>query len=135
MGMRDSPQARPEGAGASLSSADHLRKVLEGMKEAMPRSHDSDMKTPTEQAFADAFEFISRLDPEVRVMPEIELVGDGEINFSWERDDGNLQIDLGFYGTGKYSCFARRDGCAPIHADDVPASVGLREDIRMLLHG
>lgn len=93
------------------------------------------MEIPSEQAFSDAYEFISRLDLDGCAIPEIELVGDGEINFSWERADGSLQIDLGFYGTGEYSCFARRDGRAPIHADGIPASAGLREDIRALLRG
>ena len=93
------------------------------------------MRVPSEQAFADAFEFISRLDLNGCAMPEVRLIGDGEINFSWEQADGNLQIDLGLYGTGTYSAFARRDGREPIYADDVPASAGLREDIRALLRG
>ena len=93
------------------------------------------MTAPSEQAFSDAHEFISCLDLNGCAMPEIELIGDGEINFSWELDDDNLQISLGFYGTGKYSCFARRDGRAPIYADDISASAGLREDIQALLRG
>lgn len=117
------------------SPAGRLRKAIEGMREALPRSHDSEMRVPSEQAFADAFEFLSRLDLNGCAMPEVKLVGDGEINFSWKQDDGNLQIDLGFYGTGRYSAFARRDGREPIYADDVPASAGLREDILALLRG
>ena len=121
--------------GAGQSPAGRLRKAIEGMREALPRSHDSGMRVPSEQAFADAFEFLSRLDLNGCAMPEVRLIGDGEINFSWEQADGNLQIDLGFYGAGKYSAFARRDGREPIYADDVPASAGLRADIRALLRG
>ena len=135
MGMRNFPRTLPDGIGAGQSPEDYLHRVLAGMKEAIPRSHDSEMTVPSEQAFSDAHEFISRLNLNGCAMPEIELIGDGEINFSWERDDNNLQITLGFYGTGKYSCFARRDGRAPIYADDIPASAGLREDIRALIRG
>lgn len=135
MGMRNFSRALPDGIGAGRSPEARLHRALEGMKEAIPRSHDSEMTAPSEQAFSDAHEFISCLDLNGCAMPEIELIGDGEINFSWELDDDNLQIALGFYGTGKYSCFARRDGRAPIYADDIPASAGLREDIQALLRG
>ena len=135
MGMRNFSRTLPDGIGTGQSPEDYLHRVLAGMKEAIPRSHDSEMTVPSEQAFSDAHEFISCLDLNGCAMPEIELIGDGEINFSWERDDGNLQIALGFYGTGKYSCFARRDARAPIYADDIPASAGLREDIQALLRG
>lgn len=118
--------------GDSVFPADRLRKEIESLKKGMSKSHDSDMKIPTDEAFTDALEFISRLDLNACPMPEIKLIGDGEINFSWERGDDNLQIDLGFYGTGKYSCFARRDGHVPVHVDDVPASAGLHEDIQAL---
>ena len=118
---------------ASLSPVDCLRGKLEDLKKDVPRSHDSDMKVPTDKAFADAFDFISRLDLNAHTMPEIELIGDGEINFSWARDRDNLRVDLGFYGTGKYSCFARKDGHDPVYEDDVLASDGLSRDIRALL--
>ena len=133
--MRTPPRTAPNGMGAGQSPAGRLRKTIEGMRKALPRSHDSGMRVPSEQAFADAFEFLSRLDLNGCAMPEVRLIGDGEINFSWEQADGNLQIDLGFYGTGTYSAFARRDGREPIYADDVPASAGLRPDIRALLRG
>ena len=100
MGMRNFPRTLPDGIGVGRSPEDYLHRVLESMKEAIPRSHDSEMTAPSEQAFSDAHEFISCLDLNGCAMPEIELIGDGEINFSWERDDGNLQVDLGFTARG-----------------------------------
>lgn len=115
MGRQKFPRTLPDGIGAGRSPEDYLHRALEGMKEAIPRSHDSQMTAPSEQAFSDAHEFISCLDLNGCAMPEIELIGDGEINFSWELDDDNLQIDLGFYGTGKYSCLrAQRRPCSDL---------------------
>jgi hypothetical protein len=37
--------------------------------------------------------------------PSIGLADDGEVNFLW--DYGGVHIDLGFYGTGTFSYYAR----------------------------
>lgn len=86
---------------------------------------------PGDQAFADARTFIDRLPLPLIPMPEISLAHDGEINFLWEGDD--IYVDLGFYGTGTYSYFARgRDGYG-IRGEDIPASKGLPDKIVSLL--
>ena len=78
---------------------------------------------PDDQAFADARTFIECLPLSLIPMPEISLAHDGEINFLWESDD--IYVDLGFYGTGTYSYFARgRDGHG-ILGEDIPALEGL----------
>ena len=55
------------------------------------------------------------------------MANDGEINFLWESDD--VYVDLGFYGTGTYSYFARGKNGQGIHGEDVPASKGLSVEI------
>ena len=78
---------------------------------------------PSEQAFEDARLFIRHLPPVAIRLPNMRLADDGEMNFLWKED--GIHIDLGFYGTGAFSYFARtRDG-EKFYGDDVPASQGL----------
>ncbi len=60
-------------------------------------------------------------------MPEISLANDGEINFLWESD--GAYVDLGFYGSGTYSYFARGGSGREVRGEDVPASSGLPIEI------
>ena len=86
---------------------------------------------PTEQAFEDASLFIRRLPPVAIHLPSIGLADDGEVNFLWKQDD--IHIDLGFYGTGTFSYFARTQDGEKFYGDDVPASQGLPHDIVNLI--
>ena len=64
---------------------------------------------PVDEAFLDAGEFAERLPIQMRVAPHISLADDGEVNFAWSQD--GMLIDLGFYGSGTYSFYARgQDG-------------------------
>ncbi len=85
---------------------------------------------PDARAFADARTFIGRLPlPEIP-LPEITLADDGEVNFFWKSD--SVHVDLGFYGTGTCSYFARgKDGCR-LYGDAAPASEGLPPEITAL---
>lgn len=86
---------------------------------------------PDDRTFADARAFIERLPLLSILMPEVSLAHDGEINFLWESDD--VYVDLGFYGTGTYSYFARgRDGQS-IRGEDIPAQEGLSDKVVELL--
>ena len=82
---------------------------------------------PNAQAFADAQTFIRRLPLNVIPLPEISLADDGEVNFLWQSD--GVHVDLGFYGTGTCSYFARGKDGRRIHGDDAPASEGLPSEI------
>lgn len=85
---------------------------------------------PDAQAFKDAYTFISRLRDAMIPLPEISLADDGEINFLWSQD--GVHVDLGFYGTGTYSYFARGKRGPGIHHEDIPASEGLPSEITTL---
>ena len=86
---------------------------------------------PADQAFEDARTFICRLPRTLTLMPEISLADDGEINFLWEYE--GVHVDLGFYGTGACSYFARNnDGCR-LHGENVSASEGLPAEVTNLL--
>ena len=86
---------------------------------------------PMEASFKDAAAFIDRLPVALRGSPYISLADDGEVNFAWSRD--GMLIDLGFYGTGSYSFYARgRDG-DEWFGDDISVMASLPEVLRALL--
>ena len=65
--------------------------------------------------------------------PHLSFADDGEINFLWNQD--GIHIDLGFYGTGTYSYFARGKHDEGFYEDDIPASDGLTGSLVALLGG
>ena len=86
---------------------------------------------PSEQAFKDANLFIQRLPPTAIHMPDLGLADDGEVNFLWKV--GGVHLDLGFYGTGSFSYFARAQDGRKFYGDDIPASNGLPYEIASLI--
>lgn len=74
---------------------------------ALPRGWDNyDGIAPTNQAIDDAETFaINHLFAFEKCMPEISPASDGEVNFCWRNEAGLL--DLGFYGDGVYSYYAK----------------------------
>lgn len=85
---------------------------------------------PSEQAFIDARIFIEHLPLTAIPLPSIGLADDGEINFLWATE--NVQLDLGFYGTGDYSFFAKGRGDKKIFSDSVAASEGMLDEVKEL---
>jgi hypothetical protein len=88
---------------------------------------------PGGRAFEDARTFIHALPASSIPLPHLSFADDGEINFLWDQD--GIHIDLGFYGTGTYSYFARGKDDEEFYDDDVPASDGLPYDLVALLGG
>ena len=88
---------------------------------------------PKPAAFNDAKAFVGSLPTPMKAMPHISLAHDGELNFAW--DGGPVYIDLGFYGTGTYSYFARDGQGRKYHGDDVPARDPLPHDLKKALSG
>ena len=75
---------------------------------------------PTSQAFRDAEVFIRKLPLDSIPKPYIGLADDGEVNFLWKKD--GVHVDLGFYGTGSYSYFARGKSGNKIYEEDALVS-------------
>lgn len=82
---------------------------------------------PSGRAFDEARAFAGRLPRIGLPAPSIGLADDGEVNFLWE-DDG-VHVDLGFYGTGVYSYFARGKDGREYFGEDVPAATVLPDEI------
>lgn len=84
-------------------------------------------KWPLDAAFDDATEFVkSWVDRAIRI-PDIGIADDGEVNFLWKHE--GIHVDLGFYGDGTFSYYARDSEGKEITGDDVPARKGLTAEL------
>lgn len=88
-------------------------------------------KWPSKEAFRDAFEFIDLLPLSEVTAPDITLADDGEINFFWKARD--IHVDLGLYGTGTFSYFAKKDDGRKVYGEKIPVNEGLPDDLKALL--
>ena len=93
------------------------------------RWHNADW--PNDDAFLDAGRFTEQLPVPLKIVPHISLADDGEVNFSWSRD--GVRIDLGFYGTGTFSFYAREMTGKEWFGDDIAVSEPLPMELRVLL--
>jgi len=83
------------------------------------RSHP-DSVAPSKTAVNDAERFARNLDLTSLHLPHISAAEDGEINFWWDID--GLYIDLGFFGDGSYSFYAKLPDGKEITEDAAPIS-------------
>jgi len=99
---------------------------LRYLKKAYASPHQPDGVSPNAEAFRDAEVFILKLPLNKTGVPTINIASDGEVNFDWS-DDAS-RIDLGFFGDGHYSFYARgRDieatGDNIAIVEEIPASL------------
>ena len=73
---------------------------------------------PSRAAVNDAERFARNLAIASMHLPHISAADDGEINFWWDHD--GLYIDLGFFGDGTYSFYARLPNGKEIIEDEAP---------------
>lgn len=90
-----------------------------------------DAEAPNSQAVMEAEDFIYGLPLKRIAQPHISLATDGEINFFWKTEKGRL--DLGFYGSGTYSYYARAADGTEYMEDDCPSGSHLPKKILELL--
>ena len=88
---------------------------------------------PHPRAFADAMVFVEALPQKSIPLPNVGLADDGEVNFLWDSSD--IHVDLGFYGDGCFSYYARDSSGQAIHGDDIPARAGLPDALLEILCG
>ena len=103
------------------------------LKELRAREQHPGAEPPASAAFIDAEAFAEELTVPIMALPHISLAHDGEINFAW--NGGPIYIDLGFYGTGTYSYFARDDQGQKYHGDDIPAKGPIPDGLKRVLSG
>ena len=88
---------------------------------------------PVDKAFEDAGKFTERLPVTMKKSPYISLADDGEVNFAWTQE--GMLIDLGFYGSGTYSFYARGQDGEKWFGDDISVMSPLPKELRALLAG
>lgn len=86
---------------------------------------------PDEPAFDDAEAFARAWPSNGLRTPDVGLADDGEVNFLWE--GASMHVDLGFYGNGTFSYYAKDGDGKEYTDDDVPAHVGLPTDLLAIL--
>ena len=107
--------------------------IRERLKELRLREARPDEAPPDPATFTDAESFVERLPTLLGEIPHISLADDGELNFAWNR--GRIYVDLGFYGTGTYSYFARDPEGRKTYGDDVSASGPIPDGLKRILSG
>lgn len=90
-----------------------------------------DSVAPSRAAVNDAERFARNLALASIHLPHISAADDGEINFWWNRD--GLYIDLGFFGDGTYSFYARLPNGKEITEDEAPIARPLPSELLRLL--
>lgn len=70
----------------------------------------------TPQTIKDAIVFANNLDFNDIHIPYISLARDGEVNFWWDTE--TIKLDLGFYGDGTYSYYAKLKNGQKFFGDD-----------------
>lgn len=86
---------------------------------------------PDPQALQDARAFVLSLPNGLVHLPDIGLADDGEVNFLWK--DAGIHVDLGFYGSGTFSYYARDDKGKEYLEDECRVAHGLPSDLIALL--
>lgn len=87
---------------------------------------------PSQAAISDAMVFISlNLLQGPLLLPEVSVATDGELNFCWETFSS--LIDLGFYGDGTYSYYARNSDGKEFMADDAFVTNPLPLDVLRII--
>lgn len=100
---------------------------LKELRKTPPSERWPMAKWPSEIAFQDAERFLKLAPLNLIPLPEIHLAADGEVNFLWKQ--GNIHVDLGFYGDGLFSFYAESDSARDIYGDDLSVEHGVPDEL------
>jgi hypothetical protein len=90
-----------------------------------------DGRPPSKEAVDEAEKFIISLSKYNISEPSISLASDGEINFYWKNND--FLLDLGFFGEGVYSYYAKKSSGEEYIQDDIKIDAPLPKTIIKLI--
>ena len=107
------------------------RSIRNRLEELRHREPPPGADASSRAAFTDAEAFAEHLPIPLRDTPHISLAADGELNFAWS--GGSIYVDIGFYGTGAYSFFARDQQGRTHHGDDIPTREPLPDALQHTL--
>ncbi len=90
-----------------------------------------DGQPPSKEAIDEAEKFIISLSKYNISEPSISLASNGEINFYWKNSD--FLLDLGFFGEGVYSYYAKKSSGEEYIQDDIKIDAPLPKTIIKLI--
>lgn len=105
--------------------------VIAELKENRTTERSPWVDEPDERAFLEAIQFVKAWKRDPTFMPDIGIADDGELNFFW--DQSGIHVDLGFYGDGSYSYYARDQHGAHCECDDESPENGMTEELAKIL--
>ena len=130
--IQDRGEAPLEASAPWLRPSPITRQLLAELDEvARGDDHWPGAVAPAPQAWRDARAFVSNLPRSLVHLPNIGLATDGEVNFLWKHD--RFHIDLGFYGSGTFSYYARDEAGKEYLGDARSATDGLPSEVATLI--
>ncbi|MEB3438218.1 hypothetical protein [Pseudomonas sp. A2] len=111
-----------------------LLSKIRGLLDLEPGWDGYAAKVPAGSAIDEAEQFASSVLPTGDFqLPAVTAAADGEVNFSWR----NLQgyIDLGFYGDGSYSFYAKTAAGEEFMSDESSVTEQLPEQVLKIIRG
>lgn len=107
---------------------------IRGLLDLEPAWDGYAAKVPSVAAIDEAEQFSSTVLPAGEFqLPTVTAAADGEVNFSWKNALG--YIDLGFYGDGSYSYYAKTAVGQEFMSDESSLTEHLPEQILKIIRG
>lgn len=120
------------GKPGAISRENELISRIRSLGELQPDWDGYGGRAPSSRCVLDAESFcVLHIATQLVISPEITAASDGEINFHWITERG--LVDLGFYGDGVYSFFAKESSGKEHFGDDAHISEGLPLSVQKII--
>ena len=126
----------PENRASGQEIKAHVLAAIDRLRESVRLGQvsavvETGSKESLERALVDAEQFVNAWPGAPVARPDVGLADDGEVNFYWKHR--GTHVDLGFFGDGTYSYFAKDHRGERYFGDDVPAEDGLAAELLQIL--
>ncbi|WP_054889593.1 hypothetical protein [Pseudomonas sp. NBRC 111118] len=118
----------------AMTRKNSLLSKIRGLLDLAPGWDGYSAKVPSGAAIDEAEQFSSNVLPADEFqLPTVTAAADGEVNFSWKNALG--YIDLGFYGDGSYSFYAKTTAGQEFMSDESSLTEHLPEQVLKIIRG
>lgn len=118
----------------AMTLKNSLLSKIRGLLDLAPGWDGYSAKVPSGAAIDEAEQFSSNVLPADEFqLPTVTAAADGEVNFSWKNALG--YIDLGFYGEGSYSYYAKTTVGQEFMSDESSLTEHLPEQVLKIIRG
>ena len=120
------------GKPGAISRENELISRIRSLGELQPDWDGYGGRAPSSRCVLEAESFcVLHIATQLVLSPEITAASDGEINFHWVTERG--LVDLGFYGDGVYSFFAKESSGEEHFGDEWRISQGLAPSVQKII--